>query len=162
MPVPSPPTIQMPAAPYPASAAPYPASVVPYPTSVAPYGYAPPPAPKRSAWIIVLAILSGVLLLAGGGVSALFYLDHDKSTKASAEQQTQIEDLRDQLDDAQSDLENLQEDFDDLERDSRACSDAASTFVNTEPPAGATDEEIGRLLSGLILDIVQACGVTVS
>lgn len=150
------------AAPYPASAAPYPASGSPYPASAAPYGMMPPPAPKRGPWVIVLSILSGVLFLAAGGAGALYYTDHDKSTKAAAEQQAQIDDLRGQLDKAQADFEDLSGDFADLEEDAAACSDAAEKFLNADADPSLSQSELERLISGLVLELIRACEVTIS
>jgi hypothetical protein len=122
----------------------------------------PPPAPKRGPWVIVLSILSGVLVLAAGGAGALYYTDHDKSTKAAAEQQAEIEDLRRQLDKAQADFEDLSGDFADLEDDAAACSDAAEKFLNAEPGPNMTQAELERLISSLVLEVIRACEVTVS
>lgn len=141
------------AAPYPASAAPYPYSAAPYPASAVPYGLAPVPTPRRSPWIIVLSILSGVLFLAAGGLGALYYIDHDKAATAAAEQQTEIHELK-------ADLSDLEDDYADLEEDADACHDAVQAFAVTDPPPGATQEEISRLVGSLILKMVNSCDIS--
>jgi hypothetical protein len=145
------------APPYPVSVGPYPSSAAPYPASAAPYGWAPGPAPKRRGWIIVLSILSGVLLLAAGGVGTLYYLDHEKASKAAADQQSQIDDLNRQIDQREAELEALEDDYADLKAESAECYDAVQAFITAEPEPGATQQEIAELIGELILDMIQSC-----
>lgn len=149
---------------YPVSGAAYPVSAPGYPVTGMPYAVAPQPA-RRSPWLVVLWIATGVLLLGSGALGTLYYLDHNEATKTSQEQQAEIRDLEEQLAQVQEDLEDtetqLQRAEDDL-ADARACPEAVQAFLDLAVDValqGQTNLPQAQAQQA-VLDLVAACGVT--
>jgi hypothetical protein len=118
----------------------------------------PPPPPNKGPWSIVFGILSLVLLLAGGGVGALYYNERTKVT----DHRTQIADLQRQVEDAQEDLTETERDLqraeDDL-ADLEQCPAAVQALLEAVAEAGGeiSDADAGALG----LELISACGVAV-
>ena len=125
-----------------------------------PPGAFPPPGGTRSTGplTIVFGVFALVLLLVGGGVGALYFIDKDRANKANADQLAQIGDLRDQLEAAQEELAEVQGELENVRADADDCSAAVQQlFTPAEPGQEPTEEEFSRLVVALI----GACDITV-
>jgi Uncharacterized conserved protein len=160
--VPAQPTSAVPA---PVTGAPYPVTGVPYPVTAPPYGFAPPPAPRRGPWVIVLAIVSGVLLIASGVLGALYYQQREQARRTSVDQQAQIAalqqevaQLKDDLDETETRLQRAEDDLADAEE----CSDAVQGFVDLvmEVALGGESALNTAQAEQVMFDMVRACGVS--
>ena len=154
--------------PYPGSAVPYPASGLPYPASGMPasgmpypYAAAPPPG-RRGPWTVVLGVVAGVLLLAVGGVSTLYYLDQRSATQTSEDQQAQIaelerkvESLEDDLDYAETQQRRAEDELEDLQ----GCPEAVQSFLDLVIEAASSGTLPTSALTAM-LDMMSACGVS--
>jgi hypothetical protein len=113
----------------------YPVSGAPiYP---APVAYYPPPVAtaRKGPWALIFGLVSLVLLLGAGGVGALYITETDKADKSQAEQQAQIDDLRQDLEQMEGDLADAQSDLE----AARECTSALEAYW-LAPPGEDEDE----------------------
>jgi hypothetical protein len=156
------PTYPLSAAPYPVTAAPYPMTPAPYPITPAPYPFGLAAPPPRSPMVVVLGIATGVLLVAAVALSGLWFLDHDEATRASSEQQAQLEQLREEVGQLEEDLDATETQLQRSEEDlvtAQACPDAVQEFIDRAGDA-ALEGETGPLMAAAeqaALDMIDAC-----
>lgn len=148
----------------PAPQTPYPTSAAPYPVSSSPYGLVPPPGrPRLSPWIWVLTGVSGLLVVAAGGLGFLYMDARAANDKQIAERTTQIDELTTKVDELEQAGEGLDRESHDVQADLDAseatldglspCPDALNALLLTDPDTSAFEDAVLAMVDACDADI---------